>query len=733
MDEQLNEPITRAAFHKNKRKPSPFKKRLKRLFIALCVFIIIGVIGYGIVFFGGMIIVDNDRLQLDATTTIETADGELISKLYSENRTLIGIDELPDHVKNAFTAIEDRRFYEHSGIDMKSVMRAGYRNIIARGKVEGASTITQQLAKNLFLYNDKTWGRKAKEVMAAFNLERRFSKDEILELYVNQMYFGKGVYGVETASQYFFSKSATDLTVAEGAMLAGLAKAPNGYSPVEHPEKALKRRNVVLQAMENAEVISAETRKEAQETSLGLEINEQEVDPSTDSYVDLVKKEAAEQHDLSVEELKRGGYRIVANIDETAQHIAYEKFKNDGYFPGNTGGVEGAFVMMEQETGKIVAAIGGRDYQLGDLNRVTAQRQPGSAIKPIAVYGPALMEDDKFNPYSLIPDQPIDYNGYKVENANKQYDGAVSLYQALIQSKNAPTVWLLDQIGIDNAKSYLDKMNITIEDDGLAIALGGLSEGITPLQLVESYRSFANNGKVIQSSTIDEIYGRDHKLIFHAEGKETPVFSSQVAWDMTEILMETVRSGTATAGQYGKALAGKTGSTQHPLVEGETKDAWFVGYTPEYVSALWMGYDNSDKDHYLTGGSAYPTELTKQILTEMDQQEGLADSFTRPEEVNGLEQPINLPEITDLKAEMEFGSSSLVKGKLTWTGSDDERIVYRIYLDQEGIDKRVGEVDGKTEFVVDNALFKGNKYYVVPYDPLTKMEGKASESVELTW
>jgi penicillin-binding protein 2A len=733
MDEQLNEPITRAAFHKNKRKkPSPFKKRMKRILIALCALIFIGVIGYGVVFFGGMIVVDNDALELDATTTIETVDGELISKLYKENRTLISLDNVPDHVQNAFISIEDRRFYEHSGVDMKSVMRAIYKNVIARSKAEGASTITQQLAKNLFLYNDKTWGRKAKEVMAAINLERRFSKDEILELYINQMYFGKGVYGIETASQYFFSKSAADLTVAEGAMLAGLAKAPNGYSPTEHPEKAMKRRNVVLQAMENAGVISAETRKAAQEEPLGLQVSEREVDPSTDSYVDLVKKEAAEQHDLSIDELKRGGYRIVANIDKTAQHIAFEQFKNDEYFPGNTSGVEGAFVMMEQATGNIVAAIGGRDYQLGDLNRLTVNRQPGSTIKPIAVYGPAL-ESQQFTPYSIIPDQPIDYNGYKVENANKQYDGAVSLFQALIQSKNAPTVWLLDQIGIDHAKGFLDKMDIPIQDDGLAIALGGLEEGITPVQLVEGYRTFANSGKSVKSHTIDQIYDRDQALIFQTKLSEKAVFSPQVAWDMTEILMETVKSGTATSGQYGKALAGKTGSTQHPLVEGQTKDAWFVGYTPEYVSALWMGYDNSDKDHYLTGGSSFPTQLTKKILTEMDQQKGLASSFTKPEAVSGLARPIILPEITDVKASLEFGGVSFVKGKLSWSGSNDERVVYRIYLDQEGIDKRVGEVEGKTTFVIDNALLKGNKYYVVPYDPLTKLEGKVSESVELSW
>src|SRR5699024_10045254 len=218
-----------------------------------------------------------------------------------------------------------------------SVARAVYKDIIAMSKVEGASTITQQLAKNLFLSNDKTWMRKTKEVMAAVYLERQLSKDRILELYLNQMYFGQGIYGVEKASQRFFSKSVQELSLSEGAMLAGLAKAPNGYSPTEHPEKALKRRNVVLQSMENAGIIDAETRLKEQGKTLGLDVYKREIIPSVASYIDLEKKEAADQYHLSIEKLKRGGYRIVDNIEETIQQIAYEEFKR-GLFPGKYSG-----------------------------------------------------------------------------------------------------------------------------------------------------------------------------------------------------------------------------------------------------------------------------------------------------------------------------------------------------------------------------------------------------------
>src|SRR5690625_1375701 len=215
-------------------------------------------------------------------------------------------------------------------------------------KKEGASTITQQVAKNLFLTNEKTWMRKTKEVMAAIYLEQQYSKDHILELYLNEIYFGNGLYGLEAASHYFFSKSARDLTVAEGAMLAGLAKAPNGYSPIEYPEKALERRNVVLQSMENTSVLSMEKKLQEQNKPLGLNVQNKEEMPWLHSYIDLVIQEAGEVHDLSSEELRRGGYRIIVNIDKTAQKAAYDQFRNNEYFPGNTEGVEGAFIMMEQ-------------------------------------------------------------------------------------------------------------------------------------------------------------------------------------------------------------------------------------------------------------------------------------------------------------------------------------------------------------------------------------------------
>ncbi|MUK90098.1 PBP1A family penicillin-binding protein [Ornithinibacillus sp. L9] len=703
--------------------------------IPLSVFMIIlllSLIGYAFILYGGKLVVNEENLILDASTTIETKDGEIIGTLYDEHRDPIEIEDIPDHVLEAFIAIEDKRFYQHGGVDFRSVVRAVYRDIVAMNKVEGASTVTQQVAKNLFLYNDKTWMRKTKEVMASIYLERNFSKSRILELYVNSIYFGHGMYGIEAASQHYFSKPASDLTVSEGALLAGMVKAPNGYSPIDHPDKALERRNVVLKAMENANMLSTEERLTEQGKTLGLNIQEKKARPWLDSYIDLVLKEAVETHQLSIEELKRGGYRIVVNIDESTQQLAYEQFQNEQYFPGNTKDVEGAFVMMKHSTGEIVAAVGGRKYTLGDLNRVTVNRQPGSTIKPIAVYGPALMQE-AYQPYTLIPDELNDYDGYTATNIDGKYEGIVSIYQAILHSKNASAVWLLDQIGISYAKNYLDKMDISIPDDGLALALGGLTEGISPLQMMEAYSTFINDGKVVGSSTINRIYDREDELLYQMKKQETEVFSPQVAWDITEILSTTVQDGTAKAGNFNKALAGKTGTTEHPHANGN-KDVWFVGYTPEYVSATWMGYDRSDENHYLTGGSSYPTELTKKILSEMDKRNTLSGEFDKPDHVKELPKPIILPQIADLNAEYTFGGISLVKGKLTWNGSDDDRVIYRIYQEKPGIDERVGEVTGESEYVIDKLnLFQSSHFYVVPYDPLTKMEGERSDKVELAF
>ncbi|TQS76633.1 penicillin-binding protein [Ornithinibacillus gellani] len=707
--------------------PPPFK--LKTALVMIAMVFLLALAGYGVILFGGKHVVDEAALVLDAATVFETEDGEEIGSLYHEYRLPVEIKTVPKHVQQAFIAIEDRRFHKHAGVDFKSVARAVYRDILAGGKVEGASTITQQVAKNLFLSQDKTWLRKTKEIMAAIYLEKEYSKDNILELYLNSIYFGHGVYGIEAASEKYFSKSVQDLTVSEGALLAGLGKSPNNYSPINHPERALERRNIVLRAMESAGVLDTAERLQEQGKTLGLNVKEKKDRPWLASYIDLAAKEAAERYKLSMNELRRGGYRIVVHLNEDVQKIAYELFQKDAYFPGSTPDMEGAFVMKEPKSGKIIAALGGREYQLGDLNRVQVNRQPGSTFKPIAVYGPALMSD-KYQPYSLLPDYFLEQGKYAVKNADNQYAGNVSMFTALMQSKNTSAVWLLDQIGIRYAKGYLKQMGMDIPDEGLSIALGGLEYGVTPAQLVDAYGMIANGGSLVESHTIGKIYDRDGQLKHEANLKEDDIFSKQVSWNLTKMLEQTAEKGTASAGSYSNALAGKTGTTQHPFVAGKNNDIWFSGFTPEYAISIWMGYDRVSKEHFVTGGSSYPTELAKQLLTEVDQLYPLAQTFEKPRGVEDIPNPIVLPVISDVQGKLTFGG---LQAKLSWQGSNDERIIYHIYKEQDGLDKRIGEVKGETFYTINGTNpFQDSIYYIVPFDPLTGMEGERSASIQPT-
>ena len=709
--------------------------KIKSLAIAIGLTFLLALTTYTAILYGGKLIVDEEDLILSNPTTIETTDGEVVWELYEEYRKPISLEEMPEDLKNAFIAIEDKRFYEHTGVDFRAILRAVYKDILARSKVEGASTITQQLAKNMFLTNDKTWLRKTKEVMVALYLEREFTKDEILEKYINVIYFGRGKYGIEAISEEFFQKPASELKLSESALLAGIVNAPNGFSPIDHPEKAKKRRNLVLSVMHDSGSITENEMKAAQETNINLNLAEKKTNQAEQSYVDLTLKEVQNKHGLSMDELKKGGYKIITPLKTRFQETAYNNFKEDEYFPGNTEGVEGAFVMMDQKTGGIVAALGGRQFEISDLNRVNEKRQPGSAMKPLAVYGPALM-DEKYNPYTMLPDENITIGkDYSPKNYDNQYEGSVSLYEAIVKSKNVAPVWLLNEIGLKTSKSYLKKMNLDIkeEDLNLALALGGLTKGFTPINLAEGYRTFAAKGEYVESYTVEKLYNRKNDLIFEINQKPVEVFSEQVAWDITEMLQTAVKRGTASSGYYPKALAGKTGSTQNPQADGHYKDAWFVGYTPEYITSMWMGYDISDEKNYLVSGSSSPTRLTKKILTDIDQYSNLEAQFKKSENVTSLETPIELPNKTTLTSKRVFGGLKIIKGKLSWTKTNDKRIVYRLYEVVGGENKLIAELADDNEYIIDDlSLFSKRDFFVIPYDPVTGREGEKSNTISLS-
>ncbi|SER85743.1 penicillin-binding protein 2A [Gracilibacillus ureilyticus] len=708
-------------------------KRFKWIVIIICSMFFLAIAGYLFIIFGGRFVFDEKSVILPTASTVVAEDGTVLGKLYTENRDYVTIEQIPDHVEDAFLALEDQRFYDHAGISFPSVARAVYRDILAMAKVEGGSTITQQLAKNLFLVNDKTWMRKTKEIMASVYLERNYSKKDILELYLNEVYFAHGIYGVGTAATYFFDKNIEDLTVEEGALLAAMVKAPNTYSPYIDTEKAKQRRDLALQQMVEFGSISTEEMLSLQAKTINVQSQEERSDPWLDDYFAHVLEEIETVYGLSRDALKRGGYTVEVYMDPMMQKLAYESMQQDQYFPSASGEAEGSFVLMEQDTGYLRALIAGRQFELNNVNHLHVPKQPGSLMKPIAVYGPA-MELQAFQPYDFLSDQDIDYNGYRVNNADGVFSGETTMYEAIVKSKNAPAVWTLNEVGIPYSKSMLEKMNIILEDNGLAIALGGLEYGLTPIQVTEAYRTFIHNGEWVESRSIQSITDRHGEKVPSVKSKTNQVFRPQVAWDMLRMLEATVDNGTAQAGEYPGALAGKTGSTEHPLVAGGIKDAWFAGFTPEYVTAAWIGFSEVSEQNYLSTGSEAPTKLTKAILSEIDKQKQLEENFQIPEDITDLENPIELPTITDVSGTFKLGGFSIFRGKLSWTAAEDKRVIYRIYRQLEGEDLLIGEVEGKGQFTIDQTnVFNSGKYYVVPYNRLTDKEGERSNITSLSF
>lgn len=711
----------------------------KKLYWAAGLFVgvfVLGFIGYLGILLAGNYVIHPEDLVFDSASKIVDTNGKLVTKLYVQNRNPVPIQHIPESVQNAIVSVEDNRFYEHGGIDVKGISRALYTDILAGSKVEGGSTITQQLAKRVFLSSDKTWLRKTKEAIIAINLERRYSKKQILGMYLNQVYFGHGAYGIGTAADFYFHKKVKNLTVPEAALLAAIPNAPSYYSPIEHPKEALKRRNLVLTLMAKQGYISPVKAVAYKQTTLGLHLHQTKKHAAYWTYVDMVLQEAKDKYNLSSTAVYKGGYTFVVPMNIKAQKASYQLFQDKTYFPGSDPShpPQGALVLLNPKSGGVLAVQGGRNYVRRGINRVNVKQQPGSTMKPLAVYGPAL-ESKKYAPYSLLKDKKIAYpafGGWEPHNYNGVYPGKMTMYDALRVSENAPAVWLLNQIGIPKSKKYLNKLGINIPDNGLSIALGGLKYGVTPLRMAAAYSAFDENGKVVKPYFISKIYDRSGKLIAKAHPHPKQVFSSQTAWYMTKMLQAVVKNGTATRGDVQTALAGKTGTTTDHALPGIDADAWFVGYTPKAVGAVWMGYDKTTKANHLTGGSSYPTLLFKDLLKQIPSQLHL--SFQKPAGVHNLQSPIRLVHVKGVHAHMILGSFGLPSVKLSWSPAKDKRLVYHIYRVENGKKTRIGSVTGKETFTDQRVNpFAIPHYTVVPYNPQTKQEGKASNVVTTSW
>ncbi|MCM3690685.1 transglycosylase domain-containing protein [Neobacillus niacini] len=556
-------------------------------------------------------------------TIIYDQNGEIASKISNSSIEGVGIKQIPKEVIHAVIATEDQRFYKHNGINYFAIMKAFFKNMLSGDIVAGGSTVTQQLAKNVFLTHERTYTRKVKELIITKKIERTYSKDEIMERYLNQIYFGEGAWGIQRAAKTYFGKEASELTLSESAMLAGLIKAPSILSPFKNMEKSVQRRDLVLSLMEKEGYITQADVKKAKEQPVVL--NEEKVEDEYDGkypyYVDHIIQEAMTKYKLTKNEVLSGGLHIFTELNPTIQKGTEEVYQNDNFFPASQNDqlLQSGAIFIDPKSGGIQALVGGRgQHTFLGFNRATQLvRQPGSTMKPLAVYTPALEEG--YEVFDLLQDRPLDFGGYQPKNFDWQYRGEVTMYEAVVNSYNIPPVWLLNEIGLQQGTKAVEEFGIPLQekDYALGIALGGMHEGTSPLAMAQAYSTFANNGTMVEAHAIQKIEDIDGKVIAKWKSKSTAVTKPEVAQKITYMLSGVVKEGTGKkAFMEGLDIAGKTGSTQLPFAnEGGTKDHWFVGYTPDIVGAVWLGYDQTDENHYLgTSSSGTTPVIFKEIL-----------------------------------------------------------------------------------------------------------------------
>nr|WP_155891543.1 PBP1A family penicillin-binding protein [Heyndrickxia acidiproducens] len=546
---------------------------------------------------------------LEQTTIIYDKDGDQASKISANRSEGVPITRMPADLQNAIVAIEDHRFYKHRGFDVIGTMSALVKNIRAGGTTAGGSTITQQLTKNALLSPERTLKRKVQELFLAIEIEKHYSKKEILEMYLNQVYFGEGAWGVQKAANKYFGKDVENLDLSESATLAGLVNAPSALDPYNHYKRAIERRNVVLGAMKDNGMITSSQYKAAAAEQLTLK------DKKTDSikgkypyYTDAVLEEAIKRYGLNQEEILTRGYKIYTEMDQNIQSALEYVYQQNSLFPSGTSDqiVQSGGILVNPATGGVRGLVGGRGEKVfRGFNRATQlKRQPGSIMKPITVYTPALEEG--YDPESVLKDKKMTYKGgYSPGNYNHQYLGEVPMYTAVEKSLNAPAVWLLNKIGVEKGYDAAKKFGIPVtkQDKQLGIALGNIQNGVSPEDIAEAYTTFPNGGKKTDVHIIRKIVSPTGKVLAEHKDSETRVTSKKVSQEMTSMLLNVVESGTGKGVSVpGYKIAGKTGSTQleYRNIDG-TMDQWFAGYTPNLVGVVWMGYDETDRSHYLYG------------------------------------------------------------------------------------------------------------------------------------
>ena len=568
----------------------------------------------------------------DRTSIIYDGQSDVVTRLHGvQDRTWVSISELQPSTVYAFISAEDVRFFEHEGVDVIRIAGAIVADIKAGSYVQGASTISQQLIKLSHLTSEKTISRKAEEAALAYEMERQYSKEDILEMYLNYVYFGGGYYGIEAAAEGYFGVHASDLTLDQSAMLAGILKSPSGYAPHINYAASINRRNNILRLMRDYGYITDDEKKQASARRPTILHDKRE--EYSGYYTDAVTKSAAALMGITVDELIRGGYNIYSAMDSDIQHYCEEMFKNGELFPAEDS--EAAIVVLEPSTGMVVAMVGGRSYTGGiSFNRATdIRRQPGSVIKPVIAYAPAF-EYLNYTAADMILDEETTFADYTPSNYGNKYYGWVTVREAVTKSLNVPAVKTLSEVGVERAKDFAKRCGIEFDDkdDSLALALGGFTYGVSPLQIAGAYSCFASGGIYNTPTLIKKITDRNGLTVYEYRQDSRRVMSEANAYILTSMLKSVVTEGTGhRLNTLDIPIAGKTGTVG--LANGN-RDAWMAGYTPEYTAVVWQGYD-SDRLGLLpssaTGGT-YPALMLYELFNHI-YPDGRSGDFEKPESV----------------------------------------------------------------------------------------------------
>lgn len=559
-----------------------------------------------------------DEFKPNIVTKFYSADDEVIKTFTAYKFEKVDIKDVPDNIKNAIVATEDKNFYHHHGYDPVGLLRSTLVNLASGGFKQGASTITQQLARILFLNNEKTFDRKIKEFIVAARIEKTIPKDKILEMYLNNVYLGSGSYGVAGAAQIYFNKPLKELTLAEAALIAGLPQAPSVYSPYNNKKLAIERRNQVLNRMFKMRYITRQQFEQAKEEKLRL--NDNPVINSLNRapyFVDYAMKEL-EELGFDETEISQGGYKVVTTLNYAAQKAAADSVKSHL----GTGGKSNAAVFsFSPITGEIYVYLGGKNYGKSQFDRITqAVRPPGSAFKPF-VYAAAI--EKGWGPNDYLDDTPVNINGWKPHNYGNRYRGQMPLFAGLMLSSNVMAARLIKEVGVRSVIGIARSLGITtpIEYD-MTIALG--SNGVKLYEMTVAYGAFANGGFKVKPYAIERVETSRGKIIYEApKTRVMKVLNLNTAAVITAMLQTVIENGTGRAANIGKPSAAKTGTTD------DNKDASFYGYTPDIVTGIWVGNDDNTRMNGIYGGTI-PAAIWKDTMTVLTKKFG-ASKFDYPE------------------------------------------------------------------------------------------------------